>query len=166
MTDFWESEKELVEAFDRGKIPLMTFLREMESKRGKITADPALGTAVVASFSRHTEGRDLISLLLEANGFRTVRVERDTPIEDIVKLCCDEEVTVLCLSVQATWDLENIGKADRLLKEMGIRDRILLNAGGGAVSEQVAERFGCDVFAETAVKTCTLIRETVANRRN
>jgi methanogenic corrinoid protein MtbC1 len=47
---------------------------------------------------------------------------------------------------------------------MGIRDRILLNAGGGAVSEQVAEKFGCDVFAETAVKTCTLIRETVAER--
>ena len=164
MTDFWESEKELVEAFDRGKIPLMTFLREMESKRGTISKDPALGTAVVASFSRHTEGRDLISLLLEANGFKTIRVERDTSVEDIVRLCGDDDVTVLCLSVQATWDLENIRKADRLLKEAGIRDRILLNAGGGAVSEQVAKKYGCDVFAETAVKTCRMIREAIAGK--
>ena len=165
MADFWESEKELVEDFDRGKIPLMTFLREMEAKRGSLGIDPALGTAVVASFSRHTEGRDLISLLLEANGFRTVRVERDTPIEEIVRLCADEEVTVLCLSVQATWDLENILKADRLLREAGIRDRILLNAGGGAVSEQVAKKYGCDIFAETAVKTCRMIHEAIAGKR-
>ena len=164
MADFWESEKELVEDFDRGKIPLMTFLREMESKRGTISKDPALGTAVVASFSRHTEGRDLISLLLEANGFKTIRVERDTSVEDIVRLCGDDDVTVLCLSVQATWDLENIWKADRLLKEAGIRDRILLNAGGGAVSEQVAKKYGCDVFAETAVKTCKMIREAIAGK--
>ncbi len=164
MADFWESEKELVEDFDRGKIPLMTFLREMEAKRGSLGIDPALGTAVVASFSRHTEGRDLISLLLEANGFKTIRVERDTPIEEIVGLCANGDVTVLCLSVQATWDLENIRKADRLLKEAGIRDRILLNAGGGAVSEQVARKYGCDVFAETAVKTCKMIREAIAGK--
>lgn len=165
MANFWESEKELVEDFDRGKIPLMTFLREMEAKRGSLGIDPALGTAVVASFSRHTEGRDLISLLLEANGFKTIRVERDTSVEDIVRLCGDDDVTVLCLSVQATWDLENIRKADRLLKEAGIRDRILLNAGGGAVSEQVARKYGCDVFAETAVKTCRMIREAIAGKR-
>ena len=165
MADFWESEKELVEDFDRGKIPLMTFLREMEAKRGSHGIDPALGTAVVASFSRHTEGRDLISLLLEANGFKTIRVERDTSVEDIVRLCGDDDVTVLCLSVQATWDLENIRKADRLLKEAGIRDRILLNAGGGAVSEQVARKYGCDVFAETAVKTCKMIREAIAGKQ-
>ena len=165
MADFWESEKELIEDFDRGKIPLMTFLREMEAKRGSLGIDPALGTAVVASFSRHTEGRDLMSLLLEANGFKTIRVDRDTSVEDIVRLCMDGNVTVLCLSVQATWDLENIGKADRLLKEAGIRDRILLNAGGGAVSEQVAEKYGCDVFAETAVKTCKMIREAIAGKR-
>ena len=119
----------------------------------------------MASFSRHTEGRDLISLLLEANGFKTIRVERDTSVEDIVRLCGDDDVTVLCLSVQATWDLENIWKADRLLKEAGIRDRILLNAGGGAVSEQVARKYGCDVFAETAVKTCRMIREAIAGKR-
>ena len=164
MADFWESEKELVEDFDRGKIPLMTFLREMEAKRGSLGIDPALGTAVVASFSRHTEGRDLISLLLEANGFKTIRVERDTPIEEIVRMCGNGDVTVLCLSVQATWDLGNIRKADRLLKEAGIRDRILLNAGGGAVSEQVARKYGCDVFAETAVKTCRMIREAIAGK--
>ena len=165
MADFWESEKELVEDFDRGKIPLMTFLREMEAKRSSLGIDPALGTAVVASFSRHTEGRDLISLLLEANGFKTIRVERDTSVEDIVRLCGDDDVTVLCLSVQATWDLENIRKADRLLKEAGIRDRILLNAGGGAVSEQVARKYGCDVFAETAVKTCKMIREAISEKQ-
>ena len=164
MADFWESEKELVEDFDRGKIPLMTFLREMESKRESLGTDPSLGTAVVASFSRHTEGRDLMSLLLEANGFKSIRVERDTSVEDIVRLCGDDDVTVLCLSVQATWDLENIRKADRLLKEAGIRDRILLNAGGGAVSEQVARKYGCDVFAETAVKTCKMIREAIAGK--
>ncbi|MBO4502736.1 MAG: cobalamin-dependent protein [Candidatus Methanomethylophilus sp.] len=164
MEDFWKSEKELIEDFDRGKIPLMTFLRKMEEYRGSMTIDPALGTAVVASFSGHTEGRDLMSILLESSGFRTIRCDRNLPIEKVVEICEEEKATVLCLSVQATWDLENIRKANRMLKEMGIRENIILNAGGGAVSKNVSEYYGCDVFAETAVSTCRAIHEAIDNK--
>ena len=80
-------------------------------------------------------------------------------------ICEKENATVLCLSVQATWDLENIRKANRMLKEMGIRDRIILNAGGGAVSKNVSEYYGCDVFAETAVSSCKAIHEAVAKKK-
>ena len=165
MDGFWESEQELIEGFDRGKIPLMTFLRRMEEYRGSMKTDPSLGTAVVASFSGHTEGRDLMSILLESSGFRTIRCDRNFPIEWVVKVCEEEKATVLCLSVQATWDLENIRRADSLLKDMGIRDRIILNAGGGAVSKRVADLYGCDVFAETAVSTCRAIHKAVAEKR-
>jgi 5-methyltetrahydrofolate--homocysteine methyltransferase len=165
MDGFWESEQELIEGFDRGKIPLMTFLRKMEEYRGSMKTDPSLGTAVVASFSGHTEGRDLMSILLESSGFRTIRCDRNLPIEKVVGICEEEKATVLCLSVQATWDLENIRKASRMLKEMGIRDRIVLNAGGGAVSRNVSEYYGCDVFAETAVSACKAIHEAVVQKR-
>ena len=164
MEDFWESEKDLIEGFDRGKIPLMTFLRRMEEYRGSMKADPALGTAVVASFSGHTEGRDLMSILLESSGFMTIRCDRNLPVEEVVRICGEEKATVLCLSVQATWDLENIRKASRMLKEMGIRDRIILNAGGGAVSKNVSDYYGCDVFAETAVSACKAIHEAVQKK--
>ena len=165
MDDFWESEQDLIEGFDRGKIPLMTFLRRMEEYRGSMKTDPSLGTAVVASFSGHTEGRDLMSILLESSGFRTIRCDRNFPVEKIVKICEEEKATVLCLSIQATWDLENIRRADKMLREMGIRDRIVLNAGGGAVSKRVSDVYGCDVFAETAVSACKAIHEAVVQKR-
>ena len=142
----------------------MTFLRKMEEYRGSMKMDPTLGTAVVASFSGHTEGRDLMSILLESSGFRTIRCDRNLPVEEVVGICEKENATVLCLSVQATWDLENIRKANRMLKEMGIRDRIILNAGGGAVSKNVSEYYGCDVFAETAVGACRAIHEEISKR--
>ena len=165
MDDFWRSEKGLIEDFDRGRIPLMTFLRKMEEYRGSMEADPTLGTAVVASFSGHTEGRDLMSILLESCGFRTIRCDRNLPIEKITEICREEKATVLCLSVQTTWDLENIRRADRMLKDMGIRESIILNAGGGAVSKNVSDAYGCDVFAETAVSACRAIREAVIGKK-
>ncbi|MBE6528860.1 MAG: hypothetical protein E7Z64_06875 [Thermoplasmata archaeon] len=161
-----EAER-LIEEFRMGRMPMLQFMRSMNEVKesgGCPGPDPLLGKAVVAGRARHTEGRDLMSIILEALGFEVIAAKRDTSIEDLVRMCEDEGVTALCLSIQTTYDIPDIRLADELMRESGIRDRIVFNAGGVAVSEKVAMDCGCDVYGSTAVDSAESIRDLVRSR--
>jgi len=89
---------------------------------------------------------------------------RDTSIEDVIAMCRDPEVTVLCLSVQTTYDCPEVLEASRLLEEEGIRDRIVLNIGGSPITKELSDRAGGDVFSTTASGSARKVREEVLRR--
>ena len=158
--------QELLDGFESGRIPLLEFVRTVKklTDEGAIVSEPALGTAVVTCFGRHSEGRDLMATLLALNGFSVISAARDSDLEDIVELCRGPGVTVLCMSVQTTYDCPESLLMSEMLSEAGIRDRIVLNIGGAAISENMAERAGCDVYSATASGSVRLIKEAVAKR--
>ncbi len=159
-------ESQLLKDFEEGRIPMMGFMRQAAELRqhGGFPHDPRLGTVVVAAFARHTEGRDLMACILEIEGFDVNIVERFSSVEDVVKMCCEPEVKSLCFSVQTTYDCPELLKVDGLLRSAGIRDRIVFNAGGSPISENMAEKAGCDVYAPTAVASVRLIKEAILKR--
>ena len=156
----------LLNDFETGKIPLLLFLKRLDAFKREygLQHSERLGKAVIGSFGCHTEGRDLMAGLLEANGFRTVVAGRDTSIEDVIAMCRDPEVTVLCLSVQTTYDCPEVLEASRLLEEEGIRDRIVLNIGGSPITKELSDRAGGDVFSTTASGSARKVREEVLRR--
>lgn len=155
--------RELTDAFVRRQVPLLLYIRRMESLRDEYTGPghtrPELGRAVVSARDRHTEGRDLIAILLEMNGFEVVRVGPDTSLEDTVTLCADPDVTVLCVSVQSTARCTELRKVPGMLEGLGVREKIIFNAGGGPVSEAIAQECGCDVYSHEAVESVRKILE-------
>jgi methanogenic corrinoid protein MtbC1 len=161
-----ETER-LLDGFDRGEIPLLQFMASIHSIRETRGFEPeGLGKAVVASFGRHTEGRDLMACILAAFGFGIVVAERDSTAEEAVGLCKDPDVSVLCYSVQTTYDCPDLFETSNYLKEAGIRDRIVLNVGGSPVTEEMARDLECDVFSRTAVQSARLIKEAVLRKRS
>ena len=158
--------QELLEGFDTGKIPLLEFIRSVHNltEEGEVKADPALGTAVVTCFGRHSEGRDLMASLLILHGFTVISADRNSGLDDIVSLCGNPDVNVLCMSVQTTYDCPESLQVSDMLREAGIRDRIVLNIGGAAISENIARKADCDVFADTASKSVRLIKDEVVRR--
>ncbi len=146
---------------------MMGFMREVAALRasGGISRDASLGAAVVASFARHTAGRDLMACVLEVEGFEVRAAGRSMSVEDVVGMCLDPDVSALCYSVQATYDCPDVLRVDPLLREAGIRDRIVFNAGGSPVSRGFAEKACCDVYAPTAVASARAIAEAVRKRR-
>ncbi len=164
-SELHEREISLLNEFEHGRLPLMIFLRSIrELREGCIVEpDPRLGKAVVAAFDRHTEGRDLMAMILSIEGFDVVVSGRESGTEDIIQLCKDPEVKVLCLSIQTTLNL-NVTELVTRLKEEGIRDRIVFNMGGSPVTKRIADEAGCDVFATTAVESVRMIKHNVLER--
>ena len=165
----WSDEKlqSVLESFEEHRIHLLQFMkaiRDLKDEYG-ITPDPELGTAVVGCFGRHTEGRDLMSCLLISNGFNVVSSKRGESIEDIVGRCVDPTVTVLCLSVQTTYDCPDLYSVSGMLEESGVRDRIILNIGGAPITKQMADKMCCDVYGGTAAESVRAIKEAVLRMR-
>jgi len=163
-----DSEKmRLLEEFEKGRLPLLEFMRSvkrLEDSVGGLSVDPRLGKAVVASFGRHTEGRDLMATILKIFGFGIELADRDASIPEIIDMCQMDDVSVLCLSVQTTYDCPGLEEIDGTLRDLGIRDRIVFNVGGAAVSEHLAKKLGCDIYGRTASESVRVMREAVLNK--
>ena len=158
---------DLLEEFDSRRLPLMLFMHrahEIRDKYGGFTKDSRLGKAVVASMERHTGGRDLMACLLDIMGFDVMVTDIDLPMSGIVEQCKDPEVKALCVSVQMIHECRAVLDLADMLKEAGIRDRIVYNAGGFAVTEEVAKQAGCDVFSLRATEAVKMIKEEVLRK--
>ncbi len=164
-----ELEK-LLDDFSAGKLPSIGFVREVKRLRdanpGLISADPSLGYAVVAGFGRHTSGRDLMSLLLEIEGFAVRNAQVGDRDADVVTMCMEPDVTVLCLSAQSTEGVNGITDIIREIDGTEARKRIVFNAGGSPVSERFATAAGCDVYSQSAVESARAIKDEVLSRRS
>ena len=160
---------DLLEEFDSRRLPLMLFMHranEIRDKYGGFTKDSRLGKAVVASMERHTGGRDLMACLLDIVGFDVVITDIDLPMSGVVELCKDPEVKALCVSIQMINESRMAIFMADMLKEAGIRDRIVYNAGGFAVTDEVAEKAGCDVFSLRATEAVQMIKDEVLKRNS
>ncbi len=159
----------LLDEFSKGRLPSIGFMGYVKKLRdenpGLITADPSLGVAVVAGFGRHTPGRDLMSLLLEIQGFAVRNAQVGDRDADVIAMCGRPDVTALCLSAQSTEGANGITDIIREIDGTDARKRIVFNAGGSPVSERFAKELGCDVFSQSAVESARMIRAEVASRR-
>jgi len=158
---------ELVSAFESYRMPLLHFMQSMISLKeefGGFPADDRLGTAVVVSRDRHAEGRDLIAILLESEGFRIKLFDKNDSLEKVVEVSRGPEVTAVCISVVTNYSCLEIYALSRKLREAGIRDRIVFNAGGAPVNEIIANEAGCDVFSKKASETVSQIKQKVLEK--
>ena len=89
--------------------------------------------------------------------------DRDIDPQRVVDLCNDPDVRVLCFSVSTTTGCYDIRRMGELLTEAGIRGRIVYNAGGAPVTEEIAESAGCDVFSRRAIDAVRLIVDKVSS---
>lgn len=158
---------QLLDDFEHGRVPLLEFMRTACRLREESGMEPIpeLGTAVVACFGRHTEGRDLMTCILEIEGFKVIKADRDSTVQKTVEMCRDPNITVLCYSVQTTYDCPDLMNVSELLEEEGIRERIVLNIGGSPITPGLAERMGCDVYAPTAVQSVRAMKSEVLRRK-
>jgi len=164
-----EELERLLDEFSMGRLPSIGFMGRVKKLRdenpGLISAIPSLGIAVVAGFGRHTAGRDLMSLLLEIEGFEVRNTQVGERDSDVIAMCRDPDVSVLCLSAQSTEGANGILDIIRSIDGTETRKRIVFNAGGSPVSSMFAETAGCDVYSQSAVESARMIRREVCSRR-
>ena len=123
----------------------MPILEEEIQKRGKKVK--SLGTV---SGDIHTIGKAMVSVLLVAQGFRVIDLGVDVPTERFVKAVIDNDANILALSALLTTTAPEQGKVINALRQAGLRDRVKIMVGGGAINQDFADQIGADGYGATA----------------
>jgi len=112
----------------------------------------------------HDIGKNLAKMLLASEGFDVFDLGVDVDAMKIVEKVRESGTQIVGLSALLSTTIPYIGDVTHALKEARIRDSLKVIAGGAALDENTATRFGADAYAADAVKGARICVEWEGKR--
>ncbi|WP_292367686.1 cobalamin B12-binding domain-containing protein [Methanoregula sp. UBA64] len=98
----------------------------------------------------HDIGKNIVSALLEAEGFEVIDIGVDQPPAVFVKAIQEHHPKVVSMSGLLTEAIESMKKTVDAIKAAGLRDQVKIIIGGGRCDEEAKEHTGADEWADDA----------------
>ena len=98
----------------------------------------------------HTIGKSMVGALLSAAGFEVYDVGIDVSTEKFVQSVRDREADVLAMSALLTSTAKEMKTVIEALMEAGLRDKVKVMVGGGALAADYATGIGADGYSPSA----------------
>ena len=127
-------------------------------KAGKTSA--ALGAVVIgqAQGDMHDIGRNIVSTMLLAHGFKVIDLGRDVPASAFLEAAQREKASLVGISALMTTTLPTARRTINLFKEVNLQGGLKIVVGGGAASAEWAEQVGADGYAPDAASAVVLCK--------
>lgn len=109
----------------------------------------------------HDIGKNIVTFLLEANGFEVQDIGIDQPPEKFVEAIKSFQPHVVGMSGLLTLAFESMQKTVQAIDDAGLRDKVRIVIGGGQITEQVKEFTGADAWADDALTGVRLAKEWI-----
>ena len=109
----------------------------------------------------HTIGKTMVATLLSAEGFQVIDLGINVTAEGFIEGVKKHNANILAMSALLTTTAPEQRKViDRLNKE-GIRDKVKVIVGGGAITQEFADSIGADGYDPTAPGSVKLARKLI-----
>jgi len=109
----------------------------------------------------HDIGKNIVKAMLTAAGFEVIDAGRDVPIEKFIELVEKEGAHVLGMSTMMTPTLIQMKRAEDMLRQKGLKDRVKTIIGGGTVTEEFRQRIGADAYGKDAVEAVDKVKALI-----
>lgn len=140
---------ELVGAADamQGAVPI---IEEEIKKSGRVKK--SIGKVVIGTVSGdiHTIGKGMVASLLIARGFEVHDIGIDVPTEKFIEAVGQLKPHILAMSALLSMTAPETKKVIDSLSKAGLRDKVRVMIGGGAITEDFATMVGADGYSPTA----------------
>jgi len=136
--------------------PELAKVAEVE-RRGKVLIGTVAGDI-------HDIGKNLVSFMLDANGFEVRDLGVDVSPQEFVEAIGDFQPQVVGLSGFLALAFDAMKETVEAVKTAGLRDKVKIMIGGGQVSEQVRKYTGADAYGQDAMAGVSLAKEWVGAR--
>jgi corrinoid protein of di/trimethylamine methyltransferase len=112
----------------------------------------AAGTVVIGTIEGdiHDIGKNLVSAMLTANGFKVVDLGADVKLPAFLEAAESAGADLICLSALLTTTMLGQRRFIELLVDRGLRNRYKVLVGGAPTSRKWAEEIGADGYGESA----------------
>lgn len=96
----------------------------------------------------HDIGKNIVKMMFDVSGFEVHDLGRDVPLETFVEEQLRTDADLVALSAMMTTTMVGMKDIIARIKEKNPKARIMI--GGAPVTEEIADKFGADGFAEDA----------------
>jgi methanogenic corrinoid protein MtbC1 len=109
----------------------------------------------------HDIGKDIVSFMLDVNGFEVLDLGVDVPPQKFVEAIQDFQPQVVGLSGFLTLAFESMKDTVEAIKSAGLRDKVKIMIGGGQVNEEISDYAGADGYGKDAMAGVSLAKKWV-----
>jgi len=107
----------------------------------------------------HDIGKNIVTFMLELNGFKVVDLGIDVPIDTFLSAIEENQPQVVGLSGFLTLAFDSMKETVEAIDQAGWRSRLKIMIGGGQVDDQVTRYTGADAFGKTAMEAVSLCNQ-------
>ena len=107
----------------------------------------------------HDIGKDIVTFLLDVNGFEVHDLGVDVPRQKFVDAIREVQPQVVGMSGLLTLAYDAMKNTVAAIAEAGLRDQVKIMIGGGGMSEEVREYAGADAYGADAMAAVNLSKE-------
>jgi methanogenic corrinoid protein MtbC1 len=131
---------------------------EIMKTGGKISS---LGVIVLGTVlgDIHSIGKQMVGTMLTAEGFTLYDIGIDISAQKFIESVKSHNADILAMSALLTTTAYEQKKVISLLEEEGLREKVKVMVGGGAVTEEFAINIGADGYDPTAPGAAKLARK-------
>ncbi len=149
---------DLVGASDALQAALPVFEQEIK-RRG--TTRETLGTVVIGTVKGdiHTIGKMMVSTFLTASGFQVYDIGVDVGAQQFMDAVREHHADILAMSALLTFTAPEQRRVIEALQEAGIRDKVKVIVGGGAITGNFAQSIGADGYEPSAPGSVALAKK-------
>ncbi len=132
---------------------------ELRDKKDSIASEP-LGKVLVGTVKGdiHDIGKDIVTFMLEVNGFNVLDLGIDVPPSKFVDAIKDFQPQVVGMSCLLTLAFESMKETVEVIEKAALRHEVKIMVGGGQVSEMVREYANADAYGEDAIAAVRLAK--------
>jgi corrinoid protein of di/trimethylamine methyltransferase len=106
----------------------------------------------------HDIGKNIVATLLAIDGFGIIDLGVDVAAEKFIEAVVKHNPDILAMSALLTMTAPEQRKVIDALKKEGIRDKVRVMVGGGAITQGFADDIGANGYGPTAVGAVELAR--------
>jgi len=106
----------------------------------------------------HSIGSTMVASLMAAEDFEVHNLGVDVKAEKFVKAVRELDAEILAMSALMTMTAPELKKVIDMLKAQGVREKVKVMVGGGAITSEFAASIGADGYEATAPGAAKLAR--------
>jgi 5-methyltetrahydrofolate--homocysteine methyltransferase len=122
---------------------------------------PGAGKYVIGTVKGdlHDIGKNLVKMMLEGAGFKTIDLGTDAAPADFVAAVREHRPGLLGMSALLTTTMGQMKTTVEALKKAGLRDSVKIMVGGAPVTAAFATEIGADAYAPDAATAVDVARQ-------
>jgi len=139
----------------------MSIINEEFIRRGEKMQ--TLGTIVIGTVygDIHSIGKDMVATLAQAEGFKVIDLGLNVKGERFIEAIREYKPQILAMSALLTATAPEQGKVIKMIRDEGLREKVKVVVGGGAITANFAESIGADGYEPIAPMAVDLFKKIV-----